>query len=242
MNNIEVCFSPAMYPYKTTTDNFIVVIVDVLRATSSFCAALDSGVEAIIPVSGLDELREYKKSGYLTAAERDGKKVDFVDFGNSPTVFLQQNLHGKKLAYSTTNGMQAIETAKHSESIVIAAFSNLSAVCNWLTTQQKNIIILCSGWKNTFSLEDTLCAGAIVEALKLTGMFLNCCDSSEASLELWETSKNQLAEVVKNANHYKRLETLGQNADLEYCFRLNTSNAVPVWDGKGFVNKLHKVK
>jgi 2-phosphosulfolactate phosphatase len=240
MYSIEVCFSPALYPYKTTTDNFVVVIVDVLRATSSFCAAFDSGIEAIIPVSGLEELREYKNSGYLTAAERDGKKVDFVDFGNSPTVFLQQNLKSKKLAYSTTNGTQAIETAKNSESIVVAAFSNLRSVCQWLAAQQKNILILCSGWKNTFSLEDTLCAGALIEALQNTGKFIIYCDASVASLELWQTSKNQLAEVVKNANHYKRLETLGQNTDLEYCFRLNTSKSVPVWDGKGFIN--HQIK
>ena len=234
MNSIEVCVSPALFKYKTTNNNYIVVIVDVLRATTSFCATFDSGAEAVIPVSGLDELLEYKNKGYLTAAERDGEKVDFADFGNSPSVFLHSDLQGKELAYSTTNGTQAVEMAKSSGNIVVAAFVNLSAVSNWLISQKKNVLILCSGWKNTFSLEDTLCAGALVESLEKSGKFTHICDASGSSLSLWQSSKNKLPEVVKKANHYQRLLTLGQQEDLIYCFRLDASKAVPVWDGKMF--------
>jgi 2-phosphosulfolactate phosphatase len=236
MNSIEVCLSPAMFGYKTTSDNYIVVIVDVLRATTAFCAAFDSGIETIIPVSGLDELLEYKNKGYLTAAERDGNKVDFADFGNSPSVFLQSALNGEKLAYSTTNGTQAVEMAKSSGNIAAAAFANLRAIAGWLSGQQKNVVILCSGWKNTFSLEDTLCAGALVETLELTGKFAHTCDASETALTLWQSKKNELQEVVKKANHYQRLVNLGQMDDLRHCFLLNTSEAVPVWDGYGFRN------
>lgn len=236
MKNIEVCLSPALFPYKTTTDDYIVVIIDVLRATTSFCAAFDSGIKTVIPVSGLAELLEYKNKGFLTAAERDGNKVDFADFGNSPTIFLQSDLIGKELAYSTTNGTQAIEMAKNSGDIVVVAFINLNAVIEWLIRQKKDVVILCSGWKNTFSLEDTLCAGAIVEKLESSGDFAHICDASGASLSLWQLSKNNLVQAVKKANHYKRLVKLGQLNDLEHCFKLNISGAVPVWDGKGFVN------
>jgi 2-phosphosulfolactate phosphatase len=240
MNSIEICFSPALYKYKTTTDNFIVVIIDVLRATTAFCAAFDSGARAVIPVSGLEELLVYKNKGYLTAAERDGNKVDFADFGNSPTVFLDNDLNGKELAYSTTNGTQAVEMAKSSGNIAAAAFVNLSTVSEWLNGQQKNVIILCSGWKNTFSLEDTLCAGALVEILEQTGLFYPICDASGAALSLWQSSKNNLQEVVKKANHYQRLIKLGQQVDLMHCFRLNTSEVVPVWNGIGFVDQTKK--
>ncbi len=236
MNSIEVCLSPALYKYKLTTVNYIVVIVDVLRATSAFCAAFDSGVKTVIPVSGLDELLEYKNKGYLTAAERNGEKVDFADFGNSPTVFLQHNLKGKELAYSTTNGTQAIEMAKSSGTIVAAAFANLNSVSEWLVSQHKDVVILCSGWKNTFSLEDTLCAGAIVESLEKSGEFKHICDASYVSLSLWLSSKNDLSEIVKNASHYKRLFAMELYDDLQHCFNLNTSKAVPVWDGRGFTN------
>lgn len=237
MNSIEVCLSPALYKYKTTTDNFIVVIIDVLRATTAFCAAFDSGARAVIPVSGLEELLVYKNKGYLTAAERDGKKVDFADFGNSPTVFLGSDLNGKELAYSTTNGTQAVEMAKSSGTIAVAAFVNLKAVSGWLIEQQKNIVILCSGWKNTFSLEDTLCAGALVEILEQSEQFYPTCDASGMALSLWQSSKNDLQEVVKKASHYQRLVKLGQLVDLQHCFQLNTSEAIPVWDGNAFLNR-----
>jgi len=236
MNSIEVCLSPALYKYKVTQDNYIVAIVDVLRATTAFCSAFDSGVETLMPVSGLEELLELKNKGYLTAAERDGKKVSFADFGNSPTVFLQNDLKDKNLAYSTTNGTQAIEMAKNSGIIVTAAFSNLNAVCDWLVKQEKNIVILCSGWKNTFSLEDTLCSGALVEELELSGKFELSCDASFSALSLWLQSKHDIWKVVQKANHFQRLFNMGLTDDLKHCFALNSSSAVPVWDGLTFRN------
>lgn len=236
MKTIEVCLSPALYKYIKTHDNFIVVIVDVLRATTAFCAAFDSGIETLKPVSGLDELLELKNQGYLTAAERDGKKVEFADFGNSPTIFLQNNLTGKNLAYSTTNGTQAVEMAKSSGNIVAAAFTNLNAVCDWLVRQEKNIVILCSGWKNTFSLEDTLCAGALVEELEISGRYAHSCDAAFSALQLWQQSKPDFLNVVQKANHFQRLYTMGLTEDLKHCFVLNSSFAVPVWDGLTFRN------
>lgn len=237
MNTIEIILSPVLFKYRVTSENYIVVVIDVLRATTAFCAAFDSGVETVIPVAALDELLVFKMKGYLTAAERDGRKVDFADFGNSPKIFLQHNLAGKKLAYSTTNGTQAIEMAKVSGNIAVACFANLKAISTWIRAEQKNIIILCSGWKNSISLEDTLCAGALANELEHTGLFLRSCDASEMAINQWKSSHNQLEKVVSNANHYQRLEKLGQYDDLHHCFILNTSEAVPVWDGIGFINK-----
>lgn len=236
MKQLEVILSPVLYGYKTISGNHIVVVIDVLRATTAICAAFDSGIEEVIPVSGLEELRSFKNKGYLTAAERDGNKVDFADFGNSPTVFLQHKLQGKKLAYSTTNGTQAVEMAKQSGNITLASFANLQAVADWLIVRQKDVVVLCSGWKNSFSLEDTLCAGALLEILEQSGKFCHICDASGASLALWQSSKNNLQEVVLKANHYQRLVMLGQLDDLRHCFLLNTSGAVPVWDGHSFRN------
>lgn len=236
MHSIEVCLSPALFEYKITSDNYIVVIVDVLRATTAFCAAFDSGAKTIIPVSELSELLEYKNKGYITAGERGGKKVDFADFGNSPTVFLQRDLSGKAIAYSTTNGTYAVEMAKSSRNIVVAAFVNINAVSEWLIRYQKNVVILCSGWEYMLSMEDSLCAGAIVESLELSGEFAHICDASTVSLALWESSKSTLTDIVKKGNHYQRLLSMELYDDLQYCFRLNTSTAVPVWNGKEFVD------
>jgi len=234
MKNIEVCLSPALFEFRTISENYIVVVIDVLRATTAFCAAFDSGIKTIIPVAGLDELLKYKNSGYLTAAERNGGKVDFADFGNSPTVFLKSQLKEKKLAYSTTNGTQAIEAAKSSGLITVASFANLTAVSQWLHAQNLNIVILCSGWKNTFSLEDTLCAGALISSLTESHDYKLGCDAAETALLLWNSSKGELNKIVENAQHFKRLSALGHQDDLRHCFILNTSKAVPVWDGTGF--------
>jgi len=236
MKSIEVILTPALFEFRITNGEYIVVVIDVLRATTAFCAAFESGIEIVIPVSGLNELLQYKNKGYLTAAEREGNKVDFADFGNSPTVFLQSTLKGKNLAYSTTNGTQAVEMAKNSGNIAVAAFANLRSITGWLNEQQKNVVILCSGWKNTFSLEDTLCAGALVETLEQTGQFSHICDASETALTLWKSSKNELQEAAKKASHYQRLVKLGQHDDLRHCFLINTSKAVPVWDGVAFRN------
>ena len=232
MKQIEVILSPVLFEFKSMPDDCIVVIIDVLRATTAICAAFDSGIETVIPVSGLEELLALKSKGYLTAAERDGKKVEFADFGNSPSVFLKTNLAGKVLAYSTTNGTQAIELAKQSGNIILASFANLGSACEWLKNQDKDVVILCSGWKNTVSLEDTLCAGAIVEAL--AGNFALACDASRVTLTQWIAAKNKLRETAETGNHYQRLIRLKQLADLQHCFTLNTSKVVPCWDGKGF--------
>ena len=129
---IEVCFSPALFAHIVSEADFIVVIIDVLRATTSFCAALDNGAKSIIPLAGVDEAYIYKEKGYLVAGERDGSKIDFADFGNSPAGFKTPLIKGRDIAYTTTNGTQAIELAKGSESIVLASFSNLGAIARWL--------------------------------------------------------------------------------------------------------------
>lgn len=236
MKKIEVCLSPALFEFRSISENCIVVVIDVLRATTSFCAAFDSGVRTIIPVAGLDELLIYKNKGYLTAAERNGGKVEFADFGNSPTAFLKSQLHGKDLAYSTTNGTQAIELAKSSGNITVACFANLAAVSRWLHMQNIDLVILCSGWKNMFSLEDTLCAGALIATLSESRGYELTGDASDTALILWNSSKNDLNKAVENAEHYKRLSVLGHQDDLRHCFIPNSSEVVPVWDGTGFIN------
>lgn len=229
---IEVCFSPALFPYKVTKDEFIVVIIDVLRATTSFCAALDNGAECIIPLASVDEARSYKEKGYLVAGERDGAKIDFADFGNSPAGFKTPLIRGRAIAYTTTNGTQAIELAKGSESIVLASFSNLHAIAGWLKEKQKNVIILCSGWKNTFSAEDAACAGALTLELMKSGSFRMNSDSAYAAYDLWNAAKTDLLGYMQKASHYQRLEKLGNGDQLPFCFELNTSQCIPVWNGE----------
>ena len=130
--SVEVCFSPGLFQDILTKGDFIVVLVDILRATTTICAAVANGVEAIIPVATHEEARQLKAEGYLVASEKDGVQVDFADFGNSAFSFTRDAIGGKTLVYCTTNGTRALEIAKSASSIVIGAFINISAVTEWL--------------------------------------------------------------------------------------------------------------
>ncbi len=233
MNTIEVCFSPKLYEDRLTRDNFVVVIVDILRATTSICTAFKNGAKSLIPVPSIEEAKEYKKKGYIVASEKDGKVLDFADFGNSAFDFSEENVKGKVVAYSTTNGTKAIELAKDAEQVVMGSFINLRALSDWLIDKDKNVVILCAGWKNKFNLEDSVFAGVLVENLIDSGNFDPDCDSALAALDLWKTAETDLLGFIEKAAHRHRLKKLGLDDVLEYSFTLNTSDVVPVLkDGK----------
>lgn len=231
--NIEICFSPALFQYYNT-ENCIVVIVDVFRATTSICTAFHNGLKSVKTVASIDEAKEWKSKGYLVAAERNTQKVDFADFGNSPFDFTAEKVNGKELVFTTTNGTQAIETAKNADEILIGAFSNINSLSEYCTKSPKNIIILCSGWNNKFCTEDTLFAGALTEKLIEDKKYEFHSDSVITALKLWEISKNDISLVIKSTEHYKRLENNKLTDSVDFCLTKNTTNVVPKY------NKLSK--
>jgi len=191
---------------KDTHSNSIVVIIDVLRASSAICTAFENGASAIIPVAEVAEAREYKSRGYLVAAERDGFVLDFADFGNSPFNFTREKVEGKTIVYSTTNGTGIINIASSAFRTVIGSFLNLSALSEWLVAQDRNVILFCAGWKNRFNLEDTVCAGAIAERLLKSGLFTTICDSTLAAMDLWQIAKNDLPGYIEKVAQRTRLK------------------------------------
>jgi len=237
---LEVILSPALYPFKTTTGRHITVVIDVLRFTTSLCAAFDNGVEAVIPVESLEEAKALKHKGYPVAAERDGLKLSFADFGNSAADFNVPEVKGKTLAYSTTNGTIAMVMAAENGPVVAAAFTNSDAVSSWLISQNQNMIILCAGWKNQPCIEDTLCAGALVEKLLANRSFETHCDAAILALNQWKSSKNILQDVVEKATHYKRLLNLGVDPNLSFILQTGVSDAVPVFENGLIIDRKNK--
>jgi len=234
--SVEVCFSPKLYEYKLTASDFIVVIVDILRATTSICAAFDHGVKTIIPVGGVEKAKEYKEKGYIVACERDGKILDFADVGNSPSDFLEDSFKGETIAYSTTNGTKAIRMASDADSIVIGSFTNISALASWLTDQQKNVVVLCAAWKNLFNLEDSLFAGALTEKLLNSGQFNTSCDSAKAAVDLWSLASTNLASYLSKSSHRNRLKHLVSDEDFLYTITLDSNDVLPVLQGTHLTN------
>ena len=167
---VEVCYTPGEYEYFKGNYE-IVVVIDVLRATSAICAAFDNGIASIIPVPTVEEALEYKKKGYLAGAERKGQIVEGFDFGNSPFSYMNPEFKGKDVVLTTTNGTKSLDVAKDAEIVVVGSFLNLDFLSKWLEKQDKNILCLCSGWQDKFNLEDTICAGAIADYLISTGNF-----------------------------------------------------------------------
>jgi 2-phosphosulfolactate phosphatase len=231
---VEVCFSPALFPDVQTKDDFVVVLVDILRATTTICTAVANGVEAIIPVASHEEARRLKAQGFLVASEKDGVQVDFADFGNSALSFTREAIGGRTLVYCTTNGTGAIKTAEGAgaSAIVIGAFINISALTDWLVGWRKNVVVLCSGWKNRFCLEDTLFAGALTARLLETGAFRTECDSAHASMDLWCLAERDVLGYVEKAAQRHRLRRLGLDDVLPYSFAGDRVTVVPVFDGK----------
>lgn len=232
LHSIEVCLSPKLFPEILTKENFIVVLVDILRATTTICTAFENGVQAIIPVATIEEAKQLKNQGFLVASEQDGRKLDFADFGNSAFSFTRDRVEGKTLVYCTTNGTRALEMAKHSEQIVIGAFININALTQWLIEKEKNVVILCSGWKNKFCLEDTLFAGALADRLLESGKFITNCDSTQASIDLWNLAKVNILAYIEKASHRHRLKKLGLDDVIPYSFTADQTKVVPVFDGK----------
>lgn len=234
---IEVCFTPALFDlYKDEFD--IIVVIDVLRATSAICAAFNNGVKELIPVSSIETAKEYQAKGFLVGAERQGKIVEGFDFGNSPYSYMIPEVKDQTVVLSTTNGTKSINIAKTAGTVVIGALSNIDVLNEWLIKQNKNVLCLCSGWQDRFNLEDTICAGAIVEKLMETGDFSSEDDSSVAAKYLYLSAKDNIFGYLKSSAHRRRLKKLNLNKDIKFCLTANTAPVIPVLEGDRIINVL----
>jgi 2-phosphosulfolactate phosphatase len=233
-NLLEVCLTPALLPlYKV--EDYIVVIIDIFRATSSICYGIENGAEAIIPVSEVEECAAYREKGlnYLLAAERNGEVVAGFDFGNSPFAYTAEKVSGKTVVLTTTNGTHALHLSRNAKRIVIGSFLNLTALSNWLKTQDNNILMVCAGWKNNFNLEDTLFAGAVIEQLKGDGYVLD--DPALAANDLFQIGKNDISQYLSKTSHGERLKKLGIEKDIAFCLQVDITTAIPVLEGEKLV-------
>lgn len=233
--SLETCFSPELFPIYKNTDA-IVVVVDILRATTSICSAFENGVQSIVPVRSRDEARAYKEQGYMVAAERNGIKLDFADFGNSPDNFKPEVVHGKTIVYSTTNGTKTIQMAADCKAVVIGAFSNVSAIADYLITQKAPVILLCAGWKGRYNIEDTVFCGALAEKLLQSQLFENNCDATKTAIEMWNNHKNDLRTLINTCAQHRRLTANNLQGCIDFCLTLDTTEKVPVFaDNKLYV-------
>ena len=224
MKNIAVCLSPELI-HLFDLKNKAVVVVDILRATSSMVTGRAHGITAIKPVASLEECLLLGKNGYVTAAERGGEKVEGFDIGNSPFSYMDDDLKGKKVAITTTNGTLAISKSMDAEHIFIGAFLNITTVANELRSLNKDVVIHCAGWKGSVNLEDTLFAGALIELLQ--DEFELTTDDAVMARSLYKAHRNNLFETVASSAHARRLEKFGVIKDIAFCVRFDEYSVIP---------------
>ena len=204
----------------------IVVVVDILRATSVMVTALAHGAREILPVATLEEARSHlKKEGFLCAAERGGDKVEDFPFDNSPFSYMCESVKGSCIVMTTTNGTLAITKSKSAAEVIIGAFLNIEAVANYLKEKNQDVIIHCAGWKGKTNMEDTLFAGALVELLTETHQ--SVCDTPLMANTYYRAVSDHMKEAIKNSAHAKRLGKLNIEKDIEFCSTMNLYDVVP---------------
>lgn len=232
---LYTCLSPSLLHLYDVSKS-IVVIIDVLRATSTIATALYNGAKAIVPVDSVAEcIRLGRQIDSITAGERDGKIAEGLSYGNSPFEYPKTFINKKTLVLTTTNGTRLLHMAldKGAQEIITGSFPNISAVCEHLLKQNKNVILACAAWKDKINIEDTLFSGAVIE--RIQDNFSINCDASNIALTMYKNASNDLFEFMKkhNASHYNRLMGYGLEKDIRYCLQADGAPILPVYkEGK----------
>ena len=233
--SLFTALSPALLNLYDVSSS-IVVIIDVLRATSTIATALHNGAKGIIPVDSVAEcIRLGKQIEGITAGERDGLIAEGLSYGNSPFEYPAEFIGGKTLVLTTTNGTKLLHMAldKGAKEIVTGSFPNLSAVCDYLVAMKMPVILGCAAWKDRVNIEDTLFAGAVISRIK--DHFHINCDSSQMAETMYNDAKEDLYEFMKskNASHYHRLSRFGLEKDIRYCLTVDVANILCLYkEGK----------
>lgn len=223
--NIQVCFSASQFE-SYIDHSSTVVVVDLLRATSVISTAFEYGIDAVIPVRTLEEALSYKNlSNHIIAAERNTLLIEGFDYGNSPYHYMNTDIKGKILALTTTNGTKAIHLAKNHK-VITGSFVNIDAVVKYLVQDNNDVIILCSGWKGFFNLEDSIFAGALADRLLSFNTFTSNCDSLQASIQLYYSGKENLFEYLRTSSYRNRNNSAEVIKDTQFCLNPTISSDI----------------
>ncbi len=233
MNKLEALFIPEEIKNVELAGK-LVVIIDVLRASSTIVTALANGCRGFVPVFSPDQAKkkaqQFEKERVLLGGEREGIKIEGFDLGNSPREYKREAVKNKTIIFSTTNGVKTLEMVKGAHRIIIGSFLNLQAVCNYCTNYQGDISIICAGKEGKFSLEDAACAGMLIYSFK--NAFSDTCQESDANLTarlLYEKFSNNILEILRKSQHGRYLESIGLAEDLKFCSQLDFFHIVPIF-------------
>ena len=232
---IFIYHTPELTPNDTVPE--CAIAVDVLRATSTMATVLAAGGEAVQVFSDLDQLmtvsEPWPSDKRLRAGERGGAKVAGFELGNSPLDCTAELVAGKRLFISTTNGTRALQRIQNAPIVLAAALINRAAVVKFLLEKQPETVwIVGSGWEGSYSLEDTVCAGAIAHSIwQQTNCPLEDISGNDevvSAIALYSQWQNDLLGLLHKASHGQRLLRLECLEDLKYCSQTDTLDILPI--------------
>ncbi len=229
---IENLFTPGEID-ESFVKGKMVAVIDVLRACTTVAYAMARGCERIIPVASVEAATNLaaslEKTVTLLGGEREGKRIDGFDLGNSPLEYTAEAVKGKTVILATTNGTKAISMSQGAESILITSFVNMSSVVHHLRAAQEDALtIVCAGESNRFALEDAVCAGMLIERVCQDDDDIELSDGAHAARLLYRVNEQSIPALIKSCEHGRYLDNLGFGQDLEVCSRIDTLKIVPV--------------
>ena len=210
------------------------IVIDVLRATTVIATALANGAREVIPVSTVDFAMKVSgdafRSQTLLCGERNTKKVEGFNLGNSPLEYLPDVVSGKSIILYTTNGSKSFVKAKFCENLFSASFSNLPAIVDHLVSLNQDFEIICAGTNGAFNFEDTICAGNIIIELESLTKDLVLSDSAQASVILFKNYGKSIKKMLSKTEHGKQLIENGFGDDIEECSKIGTTDVIPYYN------------
>jgi 2-phosphosulfolactate phosphatase len=230
---LNTVLSPSLLNLYDISDS-IVVIIDVLRATSTIATALYNGAKSVIPVDSVAGcIKLGKQMEVITAGERDGKIAEGLQYGNTPLQYTPDFIKGKTLVLTTTNGTKLLHVAlaANANGIITGSFCNISSVCDFLIKKKSNVMLACAAWKNRVNIEDTLFAGAVINRIKQH--FDINCDATLIAESLYLQANGDLLNFMKekNAPHYHRLMNFGLEEDIKFCLTEDIADILSIYSG-----------
>jgi len=228
MRRLNVCLTSDLFHHYDEGDK-LVLVVDILRATSVISTAFHYGISELIPVSSVEQAKQYmNKEGYIVAAERNAEPIEGIPLGNSPFQYMNDDVKNKRLVLTTTNGTKSIKLASKHE-VISASFVNQDAVYNFIMKSKKDVVVLCSGWKGLVNMEDSIFAGILSDKLLKTNEFQSQCDSVLASVAIKRDAGNDLFSYLEDSAHRNRLKHLNMEADTKFCLNPTfKSSIIPI--------------
>ncbi len=238
MKRIEILLTPAQISDELTLKDKNIIVIDVLRATTTITIALANGAKEIIPTENIATAVRVAKGSKnsILCGERNGRVIDGFTLGNSPLEYTTEEIKDKALIFSTTNGTQSIMKSKFSKNCLLASFVNMSAVVDYVNALDEDFIIICSGKLSDFCLEDAVCAGMLLNKLNV-GRNLELLDSEIAAMNLANDlamllnipSQEKILRLFNISEHGKYLAQIGFEKDLEICSKIDSYPIIPLF-------------